>query len=123
LAGARRGSSGQLRARFGGSQEVALPDADLGDLTTWIVDHRYLPTSGLGGTWVRFHGARREARAPADDRSPAAAVSWWTYEPPEVAFILSPNTPIAGWSWADLTHGHRGGAREVAVRWGAPPPG
>jgi len=97
-------------------------DADLADLADWILAHHYLPTAGLGGTWVLFLGARRGGRAAAVPGRPAAAISWWTHEPPEVAFILPPDTPVAGYQWADLRHGHRGGAQEVAQRW-SPTPG
>lgn len=96
-------------------------DANLGDLVDWILGHHYLPTAGLGGTWLLSLGASLGGRPATITGRPVAAISWWTYEPPEVAFILPRDTPVAGSSWADLRHGGPGGAQEVAERWGARP--
>ncbi|HEY9350786.1 MAG TPA: hypothetical protein VIP75_08835 [Acidothermales bacterium] len=91
-------------------------DADLGDLVDWILRRHYLPLAG-GGTWVLFLGARRGGRAAAIPGRPAAVISSSKHQPPEVAFILEADSPVAGHWWAVLAHGYRGGAQEVAQRW------
>ena len=90
--------------------------AVLGDLVDWILRHHYLPLTG-SGTWVLCLGARRGGRAAAIPGRPAAAISREKDEPTEVAFILPANSPVAGYWWADLVHGYRGSAQEVAERW------
>ena len=69
------------------------------------------------GTWVLCLGARRGGPAAAIPGRPAAAISREKDEPTEIAFILPANSPVAGYWWADLVHGYRGSAQEVAKRW------